>query len=256
MILVDKTAGLSYRMAIVAKIVDKTRPSPIPDPGRNAAGSIAAALEEDVVFGRLPPGTKLREKALLERFGGSRYAIRDALAQLEARKIVVRERNCGAAVRTMPAEEVRELHEGREILQRHATPRIRLPVPDADLAVLVAIEEQYEASLAAGDMRGTLDANDRFHDALFGLCGNRQLQALIHQLLQMSNVVRTRGFEDTADRQQALTEHRQMLDLLRGNDPWALAAMCVAHMRPRRDAYLDFLADQQKPRRRGARSKA
>lgn len=237
-------------------IVDNNHvPSP-PDPDGTTAGAIAAALEEDIIFGRLPPGMKLREEKLLERFGSSRYAIRDALSRLESRKIVVRERNRGAAVRTMPADEVRELHEVRELLQRHAILRIRLPVPDADLAVLTAIEEQYEACMATGDVRGMYDTNDRFHDALFGLCGNRQLQALIHQLLHLSNLARTRGLEVAEDRRKTMTEHRQMLNLLRGSDPWALAELCVAHLRPQRDAYLDFLAKHEKPRRRRKQQQA
>jgi len=53
-----------------------------------------------------------------------------------------------------------------------------------------------------------------------------------------------------------MTEHRQMLGLFSGCDPWALAELCVAHIRPRRDAYLNFLADREKPRRRRKRQLA
>ena len=240
----------------MSKIVDKHSRPPTPDLDGTTAEAIAAAVEEDIIFGRLLPGTKLREEKLLERFGGSRYAVRDALNRLESRKIVVRERHRGAAVRTMPAEEVRELHEVREILQRHAALRIRLPVSDADLAMLIAIEEQYEACVATGDLRGVHETNDRFHDVLFGLCGNRQLQILIRQLLHISNLARTRGLEVSEDRRKTTAEHRLMLNLLRGTDPWALAELCVAHLRPRRDAYLDFLADREKPRRRRQRQPA
>jgi len=244
------------KMALMPEIIDNHGVPSTPDPDGTAAAAIAVALEEDIIFGRLPPGTKLREAKLLERFGGSRYAVRDALNRLESRKIVVREHNRGAAVRTIPAEEVRELHEVREVLQRHAALRIRLPARDADLAMLMAIEEQYEASVASSDVRGIYETNDRFHDTLFGLCGNRQLQALIHQLLHLSNLARTRGLEVAEDRRKTMTEHRQMLNLLRGSDPWALAELCVAHLRPQRDAYLDFLAKHEKPRRRRKQQQA
>jgi DNA-binding GntR family transcriptional regulator len=215
---------------------------------------MAAALEEDIIFGRLPPGTALREERLLERFGASRHVVRDALAQLEAKQVVVRTRNRGAVVRVLSAEEVRELHEVREVLQRQAALRIRLPVPPNDIAPIAAIQAEYEARLMDGDVRGTHDANDRFHDALFALCGNRHLQGLIRQLLHLSYLVRTRDAADAEDRAQAMAEHRLMVAQLHGTDGWALAELCVAHIRPRRDAYLAFLASLEKPRRRRASS--
>jgi len=131
-----------YQWRPDAEIIDNDPPPPAADPDGTTASVIAAALKEDIIFGRLPPGNEAAREKLLERFGSSRYAIRDALSRLENRDIVVRERNRGAAVRTMPAEEVRGLHEVREILQRHAALRIRLPVSDADLAMLISIEEQ------------------------------------------------------------------------------------------------------------------
>ena len=57
------------------------------------------ALEEDIIFGRLKPGERLREEALLDRFGHSRHFIRAAFVRLEKKGIVVRTRNVGAAVR-------------------------------------------------------------------------------------------------------------------------------------------------------------
>ena len=42
------------------------------------AAQIARALEEEIVFGRLKPGQKLREEELAERFAGSRHQARGA----------------------------------------------------------------------------------------------------------------------------------------------------------------------------------
>ena len=36
---------------------------------------VARELEEDIIFGRLQPGVRLREDALLERFGSTRHFI-------------------------------------------------------------------------------------------------------------------------------------------------------------------------------------
>ena len=55
-------------------------------------------LEEDIIFGRLKPGARLTEDALLERFGGTRHYVRRALGRLEKLGIVMLRRNRGAAV--------------------------------------------------------------------------------------------------------------------------------------------------------------
>jgi DNA-binding GntR family transcriptional regulator len=214
-----------------------------------AEARIAKAIEEDIVFGRLLPGATLGEEKLEERFGHSRHVIRAALGRLERTGIVTKERNRSAAVRTFSPQDVLEIHELREVLQRQAALRIRLPAAAEDVACIERIEADYEQHLSTGDLRGIHDANEHFHDAVFALCGNRHLQALIKSLLDLTYAVRTRSLADAEDRARARSEHRTIIGLLKGTDSWALAEICVAHMRSRRDTYLEFLAAQKKPRR-------
>jgi len=215
----------------------------------SADEQIAKAIEEDIIFGRLPPGAPLREEKLEERFGHSRHVVRAALTRLERIGIVTKERNRGAAVRTFSPQDVSEIHEVRELLQRQAALRIHLPVAAADVARIEGIEEEYERQLAVGDLRGIHDANDRFHDAVFALCGNRHLQTLIKSLLDLTYAVRTRSLADAEDRTKARSEHHMIIGFLKGTDNWALAEVCIEHIRSRRDTYLEYLATQKKPRR-------
>lgn len=91
--------------------------------------SIARALEEDIIFGRLAPGTRLTEDTLLARFHVTRHFARQAIVQLETMGIVVRERNKGATVRSLTARQVQEIYDVRELLQRQAALWIKLPAP-------------------------------------------------------------------------------------------------------------------------------
>lgn len=72
---------------------------------------VVRALEEDIIFGQLAPGTRLAEDALLSRFAVSRHTIRRALYQLEELGIVTRERNkarwCGASCPTRSGRSTR-----------------------------------------------------------------------------------------------------------------------------------------------------
>ena len=140
---------------------------------------VARCIEEDIIFGRIEPGAALREERLLARFGVSRHIVRAALALLEHDGIVIRELNRGARVRTFSATEVKELHEVREVLQRHAALRIRLPVEQSEIEKLEEIESRYETAVETGDLRGMQDINSEFHRGVFALCGNAHLCNMI-----------------------------------------------------------------------------
>src|SRR5690606_24684573 len=103
--------------------------------------TIARALEEDTIFGRLAPGTRLTEDMLLSRFNVTRHFARQALVQLESMGIVTRERNKGATVRSLTSQQVQEIYAVRELLQRQAALWIPLPAPQSLIDRLLVIHE-------------------------------------------------------------------------------------------------------------------
>jgi DNA-binding GntR family transcriptional regulator len=206
---------------------------------------VAAALEEDIIFGRLKPGERLREEALFERFGHSRHFVRAALARLERMGIVVRTRNVGAAVRAFSIEEVEQVYDVREIIQRQAALRVPLPVPATALAEIEGLQAEYERCIAAGDLRGIYTFNDRFHMAIFSLCGNGYLLDLVRRYMDLTAVVRTNTFTNAAALQGSSQHHRLMIEHLKGRDSWAFSEICVQHLRPNKDQYIERLRQGQ-----------
>ena len=111
-------------------------------------------LEEDIIFGRFAPGSRLVEDTLMTRYGASRHFVRQALFQLERQGIVLREKNIGATVRFYSAEEVRQIYEVREMLTRQAALMIALPAPASLIEELGELQRQYCAeSGRAGSAR-------------------------------------------------------------------------------------------------------
>ena len=205
------------------------------------AEQISQEIERDIIFGRLTPGRKLPEEELSQRFGASRHQVREALARLARIGIVIKERNKGVTVRRFDADEVRQIYEIREVLQRQAALRIPLPVEGASLELLESIHRDNERAVQRSDLRGIHESNDRFHTELFRLCGNAMLSQLVKQFMDMSYVIRANAF-NTDHLDVALREHRLMLDLLRTTDSWALSQICVDHIQYSKTKYLAFLA--------------
>ena len=217
---------------------DPVRDAPVRDaPVRDDRG-VVTAIEDDIIFGVLAPGTRLTEDGLMARFGVTRHFIRQALLELERTGIVVRERNIGATVRRYGADEVREIYQVREFLQRQAALMVPYPAPPGLVTQLQMLNGRYRESQQAGDLRAVHVANDLFHLALFGACGNRYLVHSIRDCMNLSLPMRAKSLADPEAFRVSERQHCIMIELLGDMDRWALAQLCVDHVQPSKQAYL------------------
>jgi DNA-binding GntR family transcriptional regulator len=212
---------------------------------------VAKVLGEDIIFGRLAPGTRLVEDHLIARFGATRHYIRQALYELERTGIVVREKNKGVAVRSLTPTEVLQIYEVRELLQRQAALRIALPAPAAAIAELERLHDEYARHLRNRHFRGVHEANDRFHLTLFACCGNAYLVDSIKHYMWLSLPVRAKKTADLDHATASERDHFHMIQLLKGTDSWALAQLCVDHLLPAKEGYLSEVDASHSQRRAG-----
>jgi DNA-binding GntR family transcriptional regulator len=199
---------------------------------------IIKRVEEDIIFGRLPPGARLIEDSLMARYGASRHFVRQALVHLEHTGIIQREKNIGATVRSYSADEVRQIYEVREMLTRQAALMIPLPASKSLLAELEAVQAEYVRHAERGDLRGIHDTNDAFHIALFGACGNPYLVRSLQDYMGLTLPMRAKNLADHDGLGVSIQQHDMMISLLRGNDNWALSQLCVEHMHTSKADYL------------------
>ena len=204
---------------------------------------IVRALEEDIIFGRLAPGERLTEDSLLARFPVTRHFVRQALVQLEQMGVVIRERNKGAMVRSLTPDEVQQIYEVRELVQRQAALMIRLPAPQSLIDQLLAIHDEHGMHIENGYLRGVHETNDRFHLALFGASGNKYLVQTIELYMRYSLPVRANSMADRASLDISHSQHKLMIDMLAGRDSWLLAQLCVDHLQPSKRRYIDLVGN-------------
>jgi DNA-binding GntR family transcriptional regulator len=202
---------------------------------------IVRALEEDIIFGRLAPGARLTEDSLLARFPVTRHFVRQALVQLEQMGVVIRERNKGAMVRSLTPDEVQQIYEVRELVQRQAALMIPLPAPQPLIDELLAIHQEHGTHIENGYLRGVHETNDRFHLTLFGACGNKYLVQTIELYMRYSLPVRANSMADRASLEISHSQHKLMIDMLAGRDNWLLAQLCVDHLQPSKRRYIGLV---------------
>src|SRR5699024_2996673 len=101
--------------------------------GRGGTDSIAVRVtrrkRSDIIFGGVPPGTRVKEKLLWERYDVSRVPVRECLRALEAEWLVIVRPYAGATVVEPQPEDLDALFDGRRTLEgemvRRAAERAR-----------------------------------------------------------------------------------------------------------------------------------
>lgn len=177
--------------------------------------SIAHALREDVLAGRLEPGSRLVESALAERFGVSRIPIREALSQLQSEGFVSLVRYRGATVSGASREDAIELMQvrrGLEVLSAQlAATRRGGEVADQ----LAAVVERGRA--AGGDPGAVPPLVLEFHSLVATASGNNALQQMLEQVLRRVSWVFDQHLADRAD--DAWNDHAAIAHAILGGSP-------------------------------------
>jgi DNA-binding GntR family transcriptional regulator len=205
---------------------------------RALANVIATGLEEDIVLGRRHPRERLIEQDLCDRFNTHRGDVRLALFELEKKGIVQRIPNRGAMVRDLTPKEVTEIYAVREEVEVMAVRILPLPVAASDLAKLDKFQKEHSAAIDNDDMLTVFYTNLRFHQTLFGLCGNACLIETIKQLEQKVYGIRfyANAFPEALDR--ARRDHVEMVEALRVSRRDDLIELTRRHLKPSPQAYI------------------
>jgi len=198
--------------------------------------NLVAALQEDIVLGRLAPGARLVEEELTERFHTKRHVLREAFIELERFGLIERRPNRGASVRQLTLEDVNQIYAVREILERAAAAQIAFD--QKHYQVIEGAQKRHDAAVEAGDAKAVFRANFEFHEALFAACGNPYLAAAIDDFRRKTHVVWSYAIVKPEYFRNAQREHRAMLRALREGDRRRLIELCAAHLNISRQAYL------------------
>jgi DNA-binding GntR family transcriptional regulator len=202
--------------------------------------TVVRRLEEEIVLGRLRPRERLLEEDLAREFDTKRHVVRAALAELEGMGIVVRQPNRGAMVRDFAAEEVEQIYDVREVLERYAAQIIPLPADPELLARLREIHTRHGHAVDAGEPRTVFRANLEFHRVFFGACGNPYLAEQIDQLAARAHAIRFLSITDDSLLDRARREHGQMIEFLEAGAREKLVELVGEHIRPSKEAYLNL----------------
>lgn len=182
---------------------------------QNLRTSIAKQVREQIVTGRLVPGSRLNESRLSEELGVSRTPLREALFTVERLGMIDADPQRGFFVAPLSAREVRELYPIGRALDA-------LAVQSAGPASVATLHRMREANRAfvahAGDPERARLADRDFHLALVSRCPNRRLLALLEDVQVAMERYERLYMSDANDIKRSGRQHRAIIDALAKDD--------------------------------------
>jgi DNA-binding GntR family transcriptional regulator len=186
-------------------------------------------LRSDILSGRTDPGERLVEEQLTRRLGISRAPLREAMRLLAQQGLVEHIPRRGARVATLSDDDVRELYEVRDVLERHAV--AAMPA-GPDLTGLRAALEVMRKATETDDRLELANAHRRFHVEVVRLGGNRQLATLYESILvriQLYMAVNMRREAETAHAADGVHRHERLSAAVEGGDRDRILTELSAH---------------------------
>src|ERR1700761_4814279 len=121
----------------------KTEKPSVKEQGQSSSQAAYALLIAEIESGRLPPGSRLLEVELADRFGLSRTPVREAIKRLETQGLVTHEPNQGAVITKLDYARTVELYLVREVLEGAGARLAATLATQTELGVLRAMMDEH-----------------------------------------------------------------------------------------------------------------
>ena len=188
-------------------------------------------MADAIIRGEFPPGTRLLELELAERFSISRGPLREAMRRLDERKLIVRTARQGARVTELSPQVLEEIATVRELLEGAACRLAAENMTEQEIAQLHDIVDADAALVAHGE---TYYRREDAHDLHFCIVRGthnsiiedilcRKLYPLIRMYRYQHKVVEGRA-------ERALKEHRAIVEAISMRDGELAQLLMLRHL--------------------------
>lgn len=206
------------------------------------------ALRDMVVEGKIPPGSRLTVRPIAEQLGLSATPVTAAMMKLEREGFLVSKLHRGYFVPQISIQDMGEIYEMRESLDRLAGGRA------AASAQHLAIAEELRANcelqrefLELDDVDGYRRTDIEFHQKLWVLCGNKRLRYTGEQLLGQMKLGNSLSARLPGRVAKSLQEHLAVVEAIERADVEAAESAASRHMASVRTTFMTSIVESEEP---------
>ncbi len=183
------------------------------------ADKICNKLQNAIVEGIIPAGSKISEPALASEYGISRGPLREALSRLEACYLIERKPNVGARVVTLTREHLVEIYLIRESLEGLAARLAAENMSDKDVNELDALLEEHKHQIVQDQSYYQKEGDMDFHFRIVKGSNNSYLIDMFsNDLYHLIRLYRYQFGMVSKRVPRAFVEHGQIVDAIRQHD--------------------------------------
>ena len=209
---------------------------------RSLHTEVVDCLRDMIVEGALPPGSKVPELELCERFGVSRTPLREALKVLAADGLILLAPHRGAWVSKLTITELEEVFPVMGALEALSGELACERITDRQLEEIRKAHNEMVGYYQARQRQEYFRLNQQIHQAILEAANNQTLAAQYRSLA--SRIRRARYLANMSDKRwsQAVDEHKRILRALEDRDGGKLATILKQHLRNKFETVQEWLA--------------
>ena len=200
------------------------------EPGQSLVDAAYEQIRRRILDNDWPPGHRALEHEIAADLGMSRTPVREALLRLQNEGLVEVIPRHGMRVLPVSGNDMQEIYQILTALECMAAELLAARKPSAkELAPLVDATKAMDTALKADDLTAWAAADERFHQHLVDLAGNRQLQATVLNYWDRAHRARMFSLRLRPKPVTSTKEHMQMVERLRAGDAEGAARVTRAH---------------------------
>ena len=187
-------------------------------------------LRDLIIEGTLPPGTKVPERELCERYGVSRTPMREALKVLAVDGLVWLEPNRGAWVSKVTIEDLEEVFPVMGALEALSGELACKHITDQQLASIREMHMEMVEFYKSRNLTQYFQSNQAIHEAILTAAGNSELTTMYQSLA--ARIRRARYLANMTEErwEKAVAEHEQILIALENRRGKELGEILRQHL--------------------------
>ncbi len=192
--------------------------------------SIADNLRRDLLDGIFPPGERLIELQLCDRYGVSRATVRAALVELTSEGLVEREANRGATVRRISIDEAIQITEARAALESLIAAGAANNATDSERAELREIGAKMRQAVKRDESIEYSDLNALLHRRVREISTRTVASHLVDNLRNRASHHQYRLALMPGRPAESLEQHIRIIEAIAEGDAEAASASMQAHL--------------------------
>jgi len=214
------------------------------EPGRALlSDQIRNKLTDEIASGELASGSALDEQQLAARFGASRTPVREALRQLSVSGLVEMRPRRGVVVTRLTPGRIMEMFETTAEVEAMCVRLATYRVTPVERSQLLAMHNESERMVKAGDIDAYDEFNQDFHEALYRSIHNGFMAEQALAIRARLSAFRRTQLRDGNRINASWTEHGNILAAMAEGDGDMAARRMRAHMLNAASALARYIAE-------------